>query len=63
MFFMFYYFLGSNLLWYLSCVFVDDLCIEECWYFICECWLVVEEDDGKVECLFLVVSEKELMYF
>ena len=60
---MFYQFSGSNPSWYLSRVSVDDLRTEERWYFICERWLAVEEDDGKVERLLPVASEKEFTYF
>lgn len=60
---MFYYFLGSNPSWYLSRVSVDDLRTEERWYFICERWLAVEEDDGRVERILPVASEKELTHF
>ena len=60
---MFYYFPGSNPSWYLSRVSVDDLRTEERWYFICERWLAVEEDDGRVERILPVASEKELTHF
>lgn len=36
---------------------------EDRWYFICERWLAVEEDDGRVERVLPVASEKELTHF
>lgn len=60
---MCYRFLGSNPSWYLSRVSVDELRTEERWYFICERWLAVEEDDGRVERLLPVASEQELTHF
>lgn len=42
---------------------MDDLRTEERWYFICERWLAVEEDDGKVERILPVASEQELTHF
>ena len=33
------------------------------WYFICERWLAVEEDDGKVDRTLPVASKKELTHF
>lgn len=42
---------------------VDDLHTEERWYFICERWLAVEEDDGRVERILPVASEQELTHF
>ena len=42
---------------------VEDLRTEERWYFICERWLAVEEDDGKVERVLPVASEQELTHF
>lgn len=56
-------FSGSNASWYLSRVSVDDLRTEERWYFICERWLAVEEDDGRVERILPVASEQELTHF
>lgn len=42
---------------------MDDLRTEERWYFICERWLAVEEDDGRVERVLPVASDKELTHF
>ncbi|XP_022779645.1 uncharacterized protein LOC111321123 [Stylophora pistillata] len=54
---------GTNASWYLSRVSVEDLRTEDRWYFICERWLAVEEDDGKVERILPVASEQELTHF
>lgn len=42
---------------------MDDLRTEERWYFICERWLAVEEDDGRVDRVLPVASDKELTHF
>ena len=34
--------------WYLSRVMVTDLQKDERYYFICDRWLAVDEDDGQV---------------
>ena len=36
---------------------------KDCWYFICERWLAVEEDDGRVDRILPVANEKELTHF
>ena len=35
--------------WYLKHIIVNDLQTNEKFYFICEKWLAVEKDDGKIE--------------
>ncbi|XP_028823765.1 polycystic kidney disease 1 like 1 isoform X2 [Denticeps clupeoides] len=35
--------------WYLSHVLVKDLVRGSSWFFLAQCWLAVDEDDGKVE--------------
>ena len=40
---------GISPSWYLSRVAVRDLITGHKWYFICERWFAVEEDDGKIE--------------
>ena len=42
---------------------MDDLRTQERWYFICERWLAVEEDDGRVDRILPVASDKELTHF
>ncbi|XP_068694084.1 polycystin-1-like protein 2 [Montipora foliosa] len=54
---------GNNASWYLSRISVADLSTEKRWYFICERWLAVEEDDGRVERVLPVASDKELTHF
>lgn len=33
------------------------------WYFLCNCWIVVEREDGKIECVFYVLFIKEVNSF
>ncbi|XP_051538185.1 polycystic kidney disease 1 like 1 [Myxocyprinus asiaticus] len=40
---------GSSPNWYLSHVVVRDLVKGSCWFFLGQCWLAVDEGDGKVE--------------
>nr|XP_055037858.1 LOW QUALITY PROTEIN: polycystic kidney disease 1 like 1 [Misgurnus anguillicaudatus] len=40
---------GSSPSWYLSHVVVRDLVQGSCWFFLGQCWLAVDEGDGKVE--------------
>ena len=40
---------GISPSWYLSRIAVRDLITGHKWYFICERWFAVEEDDGKIE--------------
>ena len=42
---------------------MDNLHTDERWYFICERWLAVEEDDGRVERVLPIASDKELTHF
>ncbi|XP_073796725.1 polycystin-1-like protein 1 isoform X2 [Danio rerio] len=57
---------GSSPSWYLSHVVVKDLVQGSCWFFLGQCWLAVDEGDGRVE-RNLVASEggltfKQLLY-
>ncbi|XP_050953668.1 polycystic kidney disease 1 like 1 isoform X2 [Labeo rohita] len=40
---------GSSPSWYLSHVVVKDLVQGSCWFFLGQCWLAVDEGDGRVE--------------
>ncbi|XP_048464116.1 polycystic kidney disease protein 1-like 1 [Rhincodon typus] len=40
---------GHSPSWYVTSVIVKDLLHGTCWFFPAECWLAVEEGDGKVE--------------
>ena len=42
---------------------MEKLNSQELWYFICERWLAVEEDDGRVDRILPVANEKELTHF
>ncbi|XP_063964557.1 polycystin-1-like protein 1 [Lytechinus pictus] len=48
---------GLSPSWYLSRVSVRDLLTGQKWFFICERWFAVEEDDGKIERELLVVED------
>ena len=60
--FIFYY-LGSSPSWYLSQFIVKDLQTGKTWRLICENWLAVESDDGKVCRILSVANEEELTSF
>ena len=40
---------GHSPSWYLSRISVRDLLTGQKWFFICERWFAVEEEDGKIE--------------
>uniref|UniRef100_UPI00398E4760 polycystin-1-like protein 1 n=1 Tax=Pristiophorus japonicus TaxID=55135 RepID=UPI00398E4760 len=40
---------GHSPSWYITSVIVKDLLNGTCWFFPAECWLAVDEGDGKVE--------------
>ncbi|GCC22571.1 hypothetical protein chiPu_0000959 [Chiloscyllium punctatum] len=40
---------GHSPSWYVTSIVVKDLLHDTCWFFPAECWLAVEEGDGKVE--------------
>ncbi|XP_078056550.1 polycystin-1-like protein 1 [Mustelus asterias] len=40
---------GHSPSWYVTSVIVKDLFTGACWFFPAECWLAVDEGDGKVE--------------
>ncbi|XP_067861567.1 polycystin-1-like protein 1 isoform X2 [Heptranchias perlo] len=40
---------GHSPSWYVTSVIVKDLLSGTCWFFPAECWLAVDEGDGKVE--------------
>lgn len=52
---------GSSPSWYLSHVVVKDLVQGSCWFFLGQCWLAVDEGDGRVE-RSLVASECSLTF-
>ncbi len=56
---------GGNASWYLNHIIIHDLQTREKHYFICEKWLAVEKDDGKIERLIPISGDsqkKELAY-
>lgn len=60
---IYYIFVGDNPSWYLSRVAIEDLHTHKKSYFVCERWLAVEEDDGRVDRILPVASKKELTQF
>ncbi|XP_059380022.1 polycystin-1-like protein 1 [Carassius carassius] len=52
---------GSSPSWYLRHVVVKDLVQGSCWFFLGQCWLAVDEGDGRVE-RSLVASENSLTF-
>ena len=42
---------GSSASWFLKYIIIRDLQTMEKFHFICQRWLAVEKDDGKVSCL------------
>ena len=60
---MLYLFTGSSPSWYLSRFTVKDLQTGSTWKLICENWLAVESEDGKVCRVLPVANEQELTSF
>ncbi|XP_078544308.1 polycystin-1-like protein 1 [Lissotriton helveticus] len=57
---------GHSPSWYISHVIVKDLITGTSWFFPAECWLAVDEGDGKVEREFISIGNglgfRELLY-
>ena len=49
----------DNASWYLKHIIVNDLQTNEKFYFICEKWLALEKDDGKIERELFVACEPQ----
>jgi polycystin 1L2 len=45
--------------WYLKYIIINDLTTQNKFFFICERWLAVERDDGKIERIIPSAGEKE----
>jgi polycystin 1L2 len=50
---------GDNASWYLKHIIVNDLQTNEKYYFICEQWMAVEKEDGKLERELFVACEPQ----
>jgi len=50
---------GDNASWYLKHIIVNDLQTNEKFYFICEKWIAVEKEDGKLERDLFVACEPQ----
>ena len=49
--------------WYLSRLVVKDIQSNKQWYFVCDNWLAVESEDGKVCRVIPVANDQELTNF
>lgn len=54
---------GDNFQWFINKIIIWDFRIDIMWYFVCNCWLVVEREDGKIECVFYVLLLVEINSF
>jgi polycystin 1L2 len=54
---------GDNASWYLKHIIVNDLQSNEKFYFICEKWMAVEKEDGKLERVLFVACEPQRTEF
>ncbi|XP_013422214.1 uncharacterized protein LOC106182109 [Lingula anatina] len=54
---------GSNPSWYFSRMLVEDLLTGEKYYFMCNRWLAVEEDDGQIDRVIPVAGKNEMTNF
>ena len=54
---------GSSSSWFLKYIMIRDLQTMEKFHFICQRWLAVEEDDGKIERVLFVAGELEKQEF
>jgi polycystin 1L2 len=50
---------GSNASWFLKFVIIHDLQTREKSYFICNKWLSVEEEDGRIDRILPVAGDKQ----
>ncbi|KAJ7311801.1 hypothetical protein JRQ81_006110 [Phrynocephalus forsythii] len=54
---------GTHPSWFVCRVVVRDLHSQKKWYFLCDCWLASDMDDGQVDKVFVAASEKERLSF
>uniref|UniRef100_A0ABM5EUS6 LOW QUALITY PROTEIN: polycystin-1-like protein 3 n=1 Tax=Pogona vitticeps TaxID=103695 RepID=A0ABM5EUS6_9SAUR len=54
---------GSHPSWFVCQVVVHDLHTGKRWYFLCDSWLASDMDDGQVDKVFVIASEKERLSF
>ncbi|XP_078236675.1 polycystin-1-like protein 3 [Pogona vitticeps] len=54
---------GSHPSWFVCRVVVHDLHTGKRWYFLCDSWLASDMDDGQVDKVFVIASEKERLSF
>ena len=54
---------GKSPGWFLFRVYIRDIQTDQKWWFICDKWLAVEEEDGKIDRKFRVASKEELTKF
>nr|XP_020644031.1 polycystic kidney disease protein 1-like 3 [Pogona vitticeps] len=54
---------GPHPSWFVCRVVVHDLHTGKRWYFLCDSWLASDMDDGQVDKVFVIASEKERLSF
>ncbi|XP_060132445.1 polycystin-1-like protein 3 [Zootoca vivipara] len=54
---------GPNPSWFVRRLVVCDLPAKKKWHFLCDCWLAADLDDGHVDKVFAVASERDLLSF
>nr|XP_060644255.1 polycystin-1-like protein 3 [Anolis sagrei ordinatus] len=52
---------GSSPSWFVRRLVVQDLSLRRRWYFLCNCWLASDMDDGQVDKVFVAASQEELL--
>ncbi|XP_062817920.1 polycystin-1-like protein 2 [Anolis carolinensis] len=52
---------GSSPSWFVRHLVVRDLNVRRRWYFLCNCWLASDMDDGQVDKVFVAASQEELL--
>ncbi|XP_048371286.1 polycystic kidney disease protein 1-like 3 [Sphaerodactylus townsendi] len=54
---------GASPRWFVRRLVVSDLAAQKKWYFLCNCWLAVDLEEGQVDKVFVAASERELRSF
>ena len=55
--------IGLSPSWYLNRVTIKDIQTNQQWYFVCDNWLAVESEDGKICRVIPVANDQELTNF
>nr|XP_056718403.1 polycystic kidney disease protein 1-like 3 [Euleptes europaea] len=54
---------GASPGWFVRRLVVSDLAARKKWYFLCNCWLAVDMEGGRVDEVFVAASDRELCSF